>query len=108
MIVGGVGAWQYFSKPKGVSNEQLEISLTEPIIDLPTENTPVSPNPPVQNNNKPIDKLNKETGLILVNKWLKAKAEATGSNYNLNPLKDILTAEQVKLWNANSQKSKKR
>ena len=103
----GFVTWQYLLKSKGTSEEQLEISLHESVIDLPSEQTSGDNPPPDQNQNKPIDKLNNETALILVNRWLQAKSEATGSNYNINLLKQILTPEQASLWIANSQNLKK-
>ncbi len=103
----GFVTWQYLFKSQGKTEKLLEISLHEPVIDLPSEQTSGGNPPPDQNQNKPIDKLNNETALILVNRWLQAKSEATGSNYNINLLKQILTPEQASLWIANSQNLKK-
>ncbi|MGI0479876.1 IMS domain-containing protein [Geminocystis sp. CENA526] len=72
---------------------RLEISLSEPLIELPTMN----PSP-----NDLTTQLNNETGLEIINQWLKAKVNATGPEYNVTELSKILTEPLLSKWIGNS------
>lgn len=85
------------------NNEQLELSLSEPLIELPTKKPEPPVNPP--NNNPPNnlgEQLDKEKALSIINKWLDAKKQATGPNYNLAALNQILSNPQLSFWLENS------
>ena len=91
-------ASKLWSKFRG-NNEQLEIYLSQPIIELPSP--PKTVPPQNQTNNNIEGKLNKNTALKIINQWLNAKKEATGPKYNLTKLNQILTEPQLSLWIAN-------
>jgi len=75
-------------------NNDLEISLGEPLIELPediaAEQITSQQNP-----------LTAETALSLVATWLEAKAQGTGPNYNVEALEVILTEPLLSIWRGN-------
>ena len=91
-------ASKLWSKFRG-NNEQLEIYLSQPIIELPSPPKTVTAQNSTNNNKE--GKLNKNTALKIINQWLNAKKEATGPNHNLTKLNQILTEPQLSLWIAN-------
>ncbi len=94
ILLIALAVWYFWSK-SAKSNEKLEIYLSEPIINLPPKPDIVTPPNPTNNAE---GKLDTNTGLILINKWLEAKKEATGANYNFSKLNQILTEPQLSLW----------
>ncbi|BAQ66508.1 IMS domain-containing protein [Geminocystis sp. NIES-3709] len=72
---------------------KLEISLSEPLIELPVKNLPPE---------DLIDKLDNSNALEIINQWLKAKATATGPEYNPGELTKILTEPMLSKWVGNS------
>ena len=80
------------------NNEPLEISLSQPVIELPT------PNNTSQRPANPLDeKLDNKKALKIINQWLEAKKQATGPDYNVTPLNKILTGPQLSYWIGNSE-----
>ena len=100
LSVLGIGfiTWQFLFKPRG-QVEQLEISLSEPLIELPAPIPPIPESPINQNLGSNLDQTK---ALSLINQWLEAKKEATGPNYNLAKLNQILTEPQLSLWVGNA------
>lgn len=85
------------------NNEQLEISLSESLIEVPTTKPEPPVNPPDNNPPNNLDEqLDKQKALSIINKWLDAKKQATGPNYNLAALNQILTNPQLSFWLENS------
>ncbi|MBL1210590.1 IMS domain-containing protein [Geminocystis sp. GBBB08] len=75
------------------SEEKLEISLSEPLIDLYLINGETTQN---------TSTLDKITALKIINQWLNAKAKATGPEYNSSELTKILIEPQLSRWVGNS------
>jgi hypothetical protein len=81
-------------------SEPLEISLSQPIIDLPSEKPEEKP----EDNQPSLEEpLNNEKALQIINQWLDAKKQATGPDHNLASLSQILTDPQLSFWMGNSQ-----
>jgi curved DNA-binding protein CbpA len=94
LLFGSIGVFASRMLFKGETKiTKLEISLSEPLIELPR-----LPPPPVETG-----KLNNETALKIINQWLKAKISATGPEYNSNELSKILTEPLLSKWVGNSQ-----
>jgi curved DNA-binding protein CbpA len=93
LLFGSIGVFASRMLFKGETKTiKLEISLSEPLIELPS----LTP-PPVE-----VGKLNNDTALEIINQWLKAKVSATGPEYNSNELSKILTEPLLSKWIGNS------
>lgn len=93
LLFGSIGVFASRMLFKGETEIiKLEISLSEPLIELPS----LTP-PPVETGN-----LNNETALEIINQWLKAKVSATGPEYNASELSKILTEPLLSKWVGNS------
>lgn len=93
LLFGSIGVFASRMLFKGETKiTKLEISLSEPLIELPS-----LPPPPVETG-----KLNNETALKIINQWLKAKVNATGPEYNASELSKILTEPLLSKWVGNS------
>lgn len=76
------------------SNNKLQISITDPLIELPpTQEQIVNDN---------TGKLNQTTATQIINQWLSAKSLATGPEYNTSELTKILIQPQTSRWITNS------
>jgi ARC6-like, IMS domain/DnaJ domain len=93
LIALAFGASKLLLSPE-FSKNKLQISLSEPLIELP----PI--NEEIVNLNK--GKLDQTTAIEIINQWLKAKAIATGPEYNSGELAKILTEPQLSRWVVNS------
>lgn len=91
LLFGSIGVFASRMLFKG-EKTPLEISLSEPLIELPS----LTP-PPVE-----VGKLNNDTALEIINQWLKAKISATGPEYNSSELSKILTEPLLSKWVGNS------
>ncbi|MCS6942417.1 MAG: IMS domain-containing protein [Geminocystis sp.] len=75
--------------------ENLNIPLSEPLIDLPQKETdPVKENLQVQ--------LSQEDAAAIINNWLVAKQKATGPEYDTTALDQVLTDSLAAVWKANA------
>lgn len=93
LLFGSIGVFASRMLLKGETEIiKLEISLSEPLIELPS-----LPSPPVD-----AGKLNNNTALEIINQWLKAKVNATGPEYNTSELSKILTEPLLSKWVGNS------
>lgn len=91
LLFGSIGVFASRMLFKGEITP-LEISLSEPLIELPS----LTP-PPVE-----VGKLDNNTALEIINQWLKAKVSATGPDYNSSELSKILTEPLLSKWVGNS------
>ncbi|WP_017295431.1 IMS domain-containing protein [Geminocystis herdmanii] len=93
LLFGSIGVFASRMLFKGETEIiKLEISLSEPLIELPS----LTP-PPMETG-----KLNNDTALEIINQWLKAKVNATGPEYNTSELSKILTEPLLSKWVGNS------
>ena len=74
----------------------LQISLTEPLLELPPDNGGLV-EPSLAENS-----LDQQIAMDVIRKWLSAKVLATGPEYNLAPLDEILTEPLLSRWRATS------
>jgi hypothetical protein len=70
----------------------LAIPISEPLIELPKlKEQLVKPNLPEET-------INQQIALDVVRKWLAAKSKATGPEYDLEPLSQVLTGNLLNRW----------
>lgn len=101
IILSAIASWAVRMLLAQSNKSGLMVSLSEAVIELPPPETEtVTKN--LQN------QLNEETAKEIINKWLEAKKQATGSNYNITGLNQILTPPLVGLWVANSNDLRRR
>lgn len=84
-------AYKLFTKP---TYSSLEIPISESLIELP---------PPKEELVKPVipeDIFNQQIALDVVRKWLSAKSDATGPEYNLESLNKVLVEPLLSRWRA--------
>jgi len=71
-----------------LQGEQLPISLSTPILEIPSANAEVMERTP----------LDKEKGKETIQAWLGAKSAAFGSEHQKEPLKEVLTGSALEIW----------
>ncbi|MBF2057724.1 MAG: DUF4101 domain-containing protein [Cyanobacterium sp. T60_A2020_053] len=78
----------------GRRDNNLELSLTEPLIQLPEE---IVAEEAIGADNP----LTAEGAVIIINQWLEAKSQATGAEYNISALESILVDPLLSIWRNN-------
>ncbi|MEO0406243.1 MAG: IMS domain-containing protein [Cyanobacteria bacterium P01_A01_bin.135] len=79
-----------FANP--LPGEQLELTLTAPVVTIP------DPPAPVQNAPAPDGELTQATAESVVQGWFAAKGEALGEAHNLDALATVLTGDLLARW----------
>jgi hypothetical protein len=94
LIFVGVNVAKWFASPTPTASPEatatgLQVRLDQPVLILSSP-SPQSPSPA-----SGVSELTQDSARVLIDSWLKAKAESMGQTYNLAPLTQVLTGDAL-------------